>query len=458
MGTVSQSGKRWTAVDGVSGRRRSGSAEPAVATSKESLSAVRRDGTVHRSIGGHAGAGIRPRAHARPHAEDALGDGADRRFAESGRRLDTDADVDPTRAAAGRPSETRGVVRRHLGVRLHRDDQKGMTAAAGRLRSIRNERCWRRIMKLLTLLTAVGGALMVCADVAATREDYSDAVRAAIEAQFAYQPPSPPGRQPAGLTAAERRELMAWLDEADGKGLVPVVLTDARELRMLDLLYKATRRPAASKLLSVLGGVRAIRAKLDKCSEFLKEHEANGLFLDVGANSDGKLRASALQSTFIDANPADIGGFGTVLTVFDSSGIPVTDASGKASNLQVTLLTEAPPRQGANNAGEPPRAVGVFTTFMNDGTPCQARRVARVLPPPKSITTTAPNNSQNRKTVVCLNRGAPEQGWPAACDFGPFPQAKFDDGWAVVVPLAGTIVMPYPLALKEGKIDAILTV
>lgn len=313
-------------------------------------------------------------------------------------------------------------------------------------------------MKLLTLLAAMGGALVVCADVAATREDYSDVVRAAIEAQFAYQPPSPPGRKPAGLTAAERRELMAWLDAADGKGLVPVVATDARELRMLDVLYKATRRPAASKLLSVLGGVGAIRARLDKCSEFLKEHESNGMFLDVGANSDGKLRASALQSTFVDANPADIGGFGTLLTVFDSSGIVVTDASGKASNLQVTLLTEAPPREGANKPEEPPRAVGVFTTFMNDGTPCPARRVARVLPPPKSITLTAPNNSQGRKTVLCLNRGAPGPGWPAPCDFGPFPQAEFDGGWAVVVPLAGTIVMPYPLALKEGKIDAVLKV
>jgi hypothetical protein len=314
------------------------------------------------------------------------------------------------------------------------------------------------MMKLLTLLTAVVGALVVSADVAATREEYSDAVGAAIEAQFAHQPPRPRGRQPAGLTAAERRELTAWLDEADGKGLVPVVLTDARELGMLDLLYKAVRRPPASKLLSVLGGVDAIREKLDKCSEFLKEHETSGLFLDVGANSDGKLRASALQSTFVDANPADIGGFGTVLTVFDSIGTPVTDASGKATNLQVTLLTQAPPHQGTNTAENPPRAVGVFTTFMNDGTPCPARHVARVLPPPKSIAATAPNNSQNRKTVLCLNRGAPEPGWPAPCDFGPFTQANNDGGWAVVVPLAGTIVMPYPLALKDGKIDATLTV
>jgi hypothetical protein len=314
------------------------------------------------------------------------------------------------------------------------------------------------MMKLLTLLAGVVDALAASADVAATREDYNDAVGAAIEAQFAHQPPRPPGRRPEGLTAAERRELMAWLDEANGKGLVPVELTDPRELRMLDLLYKAVRRPPASKLLSALGGVDAIRAKLDRCSEFLKEHQTRGLFLDVGANSDGKLRASALQSAYIDANPADIGGFGTVLTVFDSVGTPVTDAAGKATNLQVTLLTQAPPRQGTNHAEDPPRAVSVFTTLMNDGTPCPARYVVRVLPPPKSIAATAPNNSQSRKTVLCLNRGDPQEGWPAPCDFGPFRQANFDGGWAVVVPLAGTIVMPYPLALKDGKIDAILTV
>lgn len=312
-------------------------------------------------------------------------------------------------------------------------------------------------MKRVYLSIVALAALLLPADLAAAPEARGqDRVDAAIQAQYAYQPPRAAKARTA-LSAAERRQLRAWLQQANGKGAVAVNLSDAQELKMLDLLHKAARRPPASRLLSVLGGVSAIRANLDKCSEFLQQHQANGLFMDVGSINGDKLTAATLQAAFLAGKPQDVRNFGTLLVVLDSDGNDVTDGSGLSHKGETTLLTDAPPALGKIDENRPPQAGATFTTFMTDGTPCMLRRSAEVLPPPKSIEVTAPNNAKNRKTIICLNRANPEPGWPATCDFGPFPQGTGSPP-QVVVPLAGTIAMPYPLALKDGKVDGQLQV
>ncbi|WP_315832769.1 Hint domain-containing protein [Bradyrhizobium prioriisuperbiae] len=310
--------------------------------------------------------------------------------------------------------------------------------------------------RVYVLIAALAALLLPASLTAAPVSSRADRVEAAIQAQYAYQPPRA-AKARSTLSAAERRQLMAWLSDTNGKGLVPVDLTDARELKMMDLLHKAARRPAASRLVSVLGGVQAMRPNLDKCGEFLKQHQANGLFMDVGSISGDKLTAATMQATFLAGKPQDVRNFGTVLVVLDSNGNEVTDGSGLSHKEETTLLTDAPPALGKIDEDKPPQAGALFTTFMTDGTPCTQRHTAAVLPPPKSIVVTAPNNSQNRKTVICLNRANPEPAWPQACDFGPFPQGTVNPT-KVVVPLAGTIMMPYPLALEGGKIKAQLQV
>jgi hypothetical protein len=307
-------------------------------------------------------------------------------------------------------------------------------------------------MKIVYLLAAAVSALLVSVE-SGRAQPKNDQVEAAIRAEYAYKPRKAL-RSASALSVSERRELMEWLRGAAGKGHVPVAHSDPRELKLLDLLHKAAGRPPASKLLSVLGGVRAISAKLDACAQFLKEHDTNGLFMDVGVTGD-KLTAATLQSTFMAGKPQNVRNFGTVLIVLDSDGKEVTDAAGLSNKGETTLLIDAPPAQGVTNEDKPPIAAAVFTTFMTDGTPCRTRLAAQVFPPPTSIEVTAPNNPQNRNTVLCLNRSAPAPpAFPLPCDFGPFPQAGIDGGKAtVVVPMAGTIMMPYPIApQKDGTI------
>lgn len=316
--------------------------------------------------------------------------------------------------------------------------------------------------KLIHLSIAVLAAVLVPATTGVADDaDREARIDAAIEAQYAYQPPRAIAARKAraALSVDQRSELTAWLREATGKGLVPVDMTNTRELRMLDLMHKAARRPAASQLVSALGGVGAMRPQLDRCAAFLKEHQANGLFMDVGAIKGGNLlTAATLQATFLAGKPQDVRNFGTVMVVLDSEGNDVTDGSGLSHRGETTLLTDAPPAQGKIDENKPPMAAAAFTTFMSDGTPCATRLTAPVTPPPNSIDVTAPNNTQNRKTVLCINRGHPDPPvWPNPCDFGPFPQGTLNPP-KVVVPLAGTIALPYPLALNSGKVDGTLQV
>lgn len=319
-------------------------------------------------------------------------------------------------------------------------------------------------MKLAHLSIAVFAALLMPATIgAAENADREARIEAAINAQYAYQPPRAAmatGKARAALSVDERSQLTNWMREADGKGLVRVDLTSPREVKMLDLMHKAARRPAVSQLVSVLGGVAAIRSQLDGCEAFLKEHQANGLFMDVGAvKGTQMLTAATIQATFLAGKPQDVRNFGTMMVVIDSDGKDVTDGSGLSHKGETTLLTEAPPAQGKIDENKPPMASATFTTFMSDGTPCMMRMTAPVTPPPNSIVVTAPNNEQNRKTVLCINRGHPDPpAWPNPCDFGPFPQGTLNPP-KVVVPLAGAIQWPYPVAvLNTGKIDGTLQV
>ncbi|WP_257165102.1 Hint domain-containing protein [Bradyrhizobium sp. SRS-191] len=319
-------------------------------------------------------------------------------------------------------------------------------------------------MKLVHLSIAVLAALLAPASLGVAQDDADrDArVEAAIQAQYAYVPPRTAAmarkqRSPS-LSAEQRSQLSTWVRAAIGKGLVPVDLRDPNELKMLDLLHTAGRRPPVSNLVSALGGVPAMRAQLDRCEEFLKEHQANGVFMDFGAlKGTDKLTAATLQAVFLAGKPQDVRNFGTHIVVLDSDDHDVTDGSAKSNKGETTLLTDAPPEPGKIDENKPPVAVAAFTTYMTDGTPCTKRVTVPVTPPPNSIAVSAPNNSQNRKTVICINRGNPEPGWPQPCDFGPFPQGTLNPP-KVVVPLAGTILLPYPLALNNGKIDATLQV
>lgn len=311
-------------------------------------------------------------------------------------------------------------------------------------------------MTLLRLIVAasLASAMLLSTALAAGRSVDDGAIDAEIRAQYDRRAPR------ATLSADERKELSSWLQQAVGRGLVRVDLADAHELAMVDLVQKAAGRPPFSRLLSTLSSAGVARVSNDVCAQFLKEHDANGVFLDVGSASGDKLTASTLQATFLTGSPK-VRNFGTQLLVLDSDGNQVTEGDGLSNKFETTLFVDARPAEGVIDEEHPPKAGALFTVFMNDGTPCQFRRTAEVLPPPKSIEVTAPNNNRaaDSKTVVCLNRANPEPGWPQPCDFGPFPQASQQgQGWKVVVPLAGTIMLPYPLALDNGKIDAQLQV
>lgn len=326
-------------------------------------------------------------------------------------------------------------------------------------------------MNVLRMIAALAASLIPATLLAGQGVDDA-AIDSAIRAQYQRQ-----GTRGA-LTASERKDLSDWVQKAAGHGLVAVDLADAHEIRMVDLMQKAAGRPPFSELLSTLRTAGVARPTADKCASFLKEHEANGVFLDVGAARSGAklvaasggklpadphlepLTASTLQATFLTASP-DVRNFGTQLLVLDSDENPVTEGDGLSNKDETTLFVDARPAEGSIDEEHPPKASALFTVFMTDGTPCQFRRTAEVLPPPRSIEVTAPNNFRDgaTRTVICLNRANPDPVWPQACDFGPFKQASQDGrDWKVVVPMAGTIMLPHPLALKDGKIDAQLQV
>ena len=308
-------------------------------------------------------------------------------------------------------------------------------------------------MKILHLLAAAAMISLLGADYSTARETAMPRkVQAAIRAEYG------PANARVPLSPEERKELEAWLDEAIGKDLVPIVQTNEHDLRGLDLLDRDTGRPPRSRLLEVLGGARKMASKLDRCEAFLKQHEANGLFIDsglVGDPKNGMLTAATLQSgsRFSDLD------FGTTLTVYDSDRKDVTQGH-ELRQGQPILVTRAPPGHGTVTEQREPISVAIFTIYMDDGTPCPYRSEVAFAPPPDQIEVTAPNNTKKRKTVLCLNRGDPQPGWPTPCDFGPFKQATIDPGGVkVVVPLAGTIKMPFEVALKgDGTIDGTLKV
>lgn len=315
-------------------------------------------------------------------------------------------------------------------------------------------------MKFPHLLAAAAVILLLGADYSAARETaVPPKVEAAIRAEFGPRSAAS-ARARVPLSSAERRELEAWLQEAVGKNIVPIVQTNKHDLRGLDLLNKAIGRPPRTQLLKALGGIKKIAPKLDVCEDFLKRHEGNGVFLDSGYFGDpknGVLTAATLQSSARFKTLQ----LGTNLTVFDSNRKDVTAGSGLVKG-QPILLTKAAPHQGTVTDQREPMSVADFAIFMEDGTPCAYRHVVAVNPPPSEIQVTAPNNGRagNSKTVLCLNRGAPDKNWPDPCDFGPFKQAGIDpNGAQVVVPLAGTIKMPNEVVLKnDGTADATLIV
>jgi hypothetical protein len=308
-------------------------------------------------------------------------------------------------------------------------------------------------MKILHLLAAATMILLLGADYSTAREMANPRkVEAAIEAEFG------PRHGRARLSPDERKELKAWLQKSIDEGPVLVVETNKQDLRGLDLLNRALGRPPRSRLLKVLGGVRKIAPQLDKCEAFLKQHQANGLFVDlgfVGETQNGVLTAATLQSGAQATNLE----LDTLVTVFDSTLKDVTQGSGRAKGKPI-LVTRAPAHQGTVTDQQAPVSVVDYTLFMADKTPCSYVDKAALTPPPKEILVTAPNNNKKRKTVLCLNRGAPDGNWPDPCDFGPFKQAGIDPtGAQVVVPLAGIIKMPNDVVLKnDGTVDATLIV
>lgn len=309
-------------------------------------------------------------------------------------------------------------------------------------------------MKFRHLLVATAVILLLGGHYATARGPaIPHKIQAAINAE--YGPPH--ARVP--LSPAERKELEAWLQEAMGKDLVPIVQTNEHDLRGLDLLDRDNGHPPRSRLLNLLGGVHKLAPKLDTCPEFLEKHQANGLFLDVGIVGDqnsGMLTAATLQA----ASESKQLEFGSTVTVYDSDRKFVTQGYARSEGRPI-LETRAPAKHGTVNEQREPQTVAVFTLFEEDGTPCPYRKVVAFAPPPSEIDVSAPNNAKQRKTVICLNRGDPQPPtWPNPCDFGPFSQSKGVDGkWDVVVPMAGVIKMPYEVVLKgDGSIDGDLRV
>jgi hypothetical protein len=261
------------------------------------------------------------------------------------------------------------------------------------------------------------------------------------------------------LTPEQHRKLENWLAQADGKGLVPIDHNDPRDVEGLDLFRRLSGYQSRTDYLKAIAKVQpktALSRDDSVCSDFLAKYQSNGLFLDLGRKDDS-LMATALQANADDGLPKVA--FGNLLTVIDSNKKAVTSGDG-LGDLNPILVTYAPPQPGAYDPNKPPRAAAEFTVFKEDGTPCSYRDVKSMMAWPSSINVQAPNNTRtNSKTVLCLNRANPDPSWPQACDFGPFPQAKHDSGWAVIVPQQGEILLPSPVKIKtDGSVDADLRV
>jgi hypothetical protein len=308
-------------------------------------------------------------------------------------------------------------------------------------------------MKLMHLLAAATMILLLGADCSMARDrTIPHKIEAAIRGEYRAAHKHVP------LSPEERKELEGWLQEAVGKGMVPIVQTNEHDLRGLDLLNRDTGHPPRSHLLQVLGGVHKLAPKLDQCDAFWKQHQGSGLFTDsgfVGNPNDGVLTAATLQSAARFSSLK----LGSHLTVYDSNRRFVTEGSQLVAGKPI-LEIRAPAHHGTVTPVREPMSIAIFTIYMQDGTPCPERFEMLVGPPPQEIAVSAPNNTHNRKTVLCLNRGDPQPPtWPTPCDFGPFPQAGIDPtGADVVVPMAGTIKVPGVLLTKDGKIDADLIV
>lgn len=313
----------------------------------------------------------------------------------------------------------------------------------------------KNIMKIL-----VATAIVPFLSVTATEPAFAGGLSDAIESHFRPAPRPKPAHN--RLTKAEHKQLDAWLEKADGKGLVQVDHGNPDDLRGLDLLRRLAGYQPRSDYLKARSKIDRKTLAADQlnndvtCKDFLAKYQANGLYLDLGQR-DGKMMATALQANARADMPAVK--YANVIAIIGSDKKLVTNGDGLANDKPM-LVTYAPPKPGVYDKAHPPRAVVEYTVFKEDGTPCSYREVRSVMPWPESINVTAPNNTRpNSKTVLCLNRKNPDGGWPDSCDYGPFTKAKRDTGWAVIVPQQGEIVLPGKVALKpDGTVDADLQV
>ena len=318
-----------------------------------------------------------------------------------------------------------------------------------------------RISKMITLI-AIGSAMALSGARAEQRDGGEHRQKIEKLIHDYYNAPSLKATTRAELSPAESEELRAYFEREPDNTLKPVDLSDPGEARIEDLISKAAGRPPFTGLAKALAAEAGPERATDTCAEILKDHNAQGIFADAGVKDESGatlLAAATLQAVSFQKKPDEVRNFGAQITVFDSNNKAISDKSGLSTKGQVLLLTQDPPKAGAVDEKKRPVAQAYFTVFKKDGTPCQTRRLVKITPPPKKIAVSAPNNTANRATVICLNRGNPEPQWPDPCDFGPFKQAGFQPGSAnVVVPLAGNVEMPYPIAAKDVSKDVLLQV
>lgn len=317
----------------------------------------------------------------------------------------------------------------------------------------------------LSLVLAVTGSLLV-ATPGPVLSAPPESILKAIEAQYVRVEPAAKKTSSAKASPTLDPAVQAWLDKADGKGLIQLSGSNPEDVRGIEAMRKIAGYPPRSDLIrklpksSVLKAVRGVDP-VPACKTFLETHDANGMFVDAGvivAGSDTRLTAATLQSVSLSGSTSPTP-FGSIVNVLDSNRKYVTTASGQSSGDQPLLSVVAPPASGLVDKARSPQAVAIMTMYMDDGTPCEMRLVQSLLDGPKDIKVQAPNNGHASKTVLCLNRAnAQPPQWPDPCDFGPFAQSKYSEGWGVVVPLQGTIVFPGTVNSKDGMIDGTLRV